>query len=167
VRFFWGQRRSAKKIIERMMLSGLRSMFIVYDADGTVCGEIIYHVRKMLFNATCSACSITHGPKKEKPEFTQLKGEFSIPVYNIHRDEMDVELRAVATSLPCVAVEQSDGKYELLLSPEELDRANGSVDQWEQLMKAKLVEKGFAYDMSQTKSEDSHLGDARVPSFRA
>lgn len=148
-------------------MSSLKSLFIVYDADGTVCGEIIYHIKKTFFNGKCSACDITHGPKQEKPEFTQLKGDFQVPVHNIHRDEMHVELRASARRLPCVVAEMSDGYYDVLLNPEELELANGSVESLNKLVRQKLELKGFAPtlsdgDMYQLEEEED---DRRVPTM--
>mmetsp|Transcript_3205 Transcript_3205/g.9776 ORF Transcript_3205/g.9776 Transcript_3205/m.9776 type:complete len:152 (+) Transcript_3205:92-547(+) len=144
-----------------------RALHIVYDADGTVCGEIIYHIRKAFFNGKCSACTITHGPKKEKPEFTQLKGDFNVPVYTLHRDEMHVEARAATKRLPCVLVETELGHYQVLLNSEELDQANGSVEVLERFVRAKLHMKGLTLeDNIETESRRlPYPEDATVPEF--
>eukprot|EP00188_Purpureofilum_apyrenoidigerum_P003147 Plantae.Rhodophyta-Purpureofilum_apyrenoidigerum.ctg32027.p1 GENE.Plantae.Rhodophyta-Purpureofilum_apyrenoidigerum.ctg32027~~Plantae.Rhodophyta-Purpureofilum_apyrenoidigerum.ctg32027.p1 ORF type:complete len:162 (-),score=24.18 Plantae.Rhodophyta-Purpureofilum_apyrenoidigerum.ctg32027:133-618(-) len=106
----------------------LTELYVVYDADGTVVGELFYSVRKWLGRAGCSACDITHGPHKEKDEFRQFKDEFEAPVYNIHRDEMDLEMRRLVNGrLPCVLGRLNSDEYVYLLDNSMLERCSGKV----------------------------------------
>lgn len=114
------------------MSNRIQSLHIVYDADGTRTGEIIYIVKKFLGVAHCSACDITHGPRCEKPEFTDMKHNFPVPMFNIHRDEMDQQMtQTVAENLPCV-VARTDMCDVLLLNAEALENCNGDVELFEQ-----------------------------------
>lgn len=87
----------------------VQQLFVVYDADGTTAGEILYLIKKLLGLGHCAACDITHGPRREKPEFTVLKtAGWEVPLVNIHRNEMDRPLtRAVNGKLPCVVARTS------------------------------------------------------------
>lgn len=106
------------------------SLHVIYDADGTLTGELVYMAKKALGLAHCAACDITHGPRREKPEFTALKTStgWTVPLLNIHRDEMDETMRLCASgTLPCV-IARTDGGDFLLVRPHELDECAGSVD---------------------------------------
>lgn len=106
------------------------SLHVIYDADGTLAGELLYMAKKALGLAHCAACDITHGPRREKPEFTALKTTtgWTVPLLNIHRDEMDETMRACVNGvLPCV-VARTDAGDSLLVRPNELEECAGSVD---------------------------------------
>lgn len=104
------------------------SLHVIYDADGSLTGELVYMAKKLLGIAHCAACDITHGPRREKPEFTQLKAVgWNVPFHNIHRDEMDEAMReAVAGVLPCV-VARTEGKDVLVVGPKQLDECQGDI----------------------------------------
>jgi len=86
--------------VERTVIS-LKALYIVYDADGTVAGEMLYLLRKWLGKGHCAACDITHGPRKVKPEWTSLQrtGWLGVPLFNIHRDEMEPKVHEFSVSL--------------------------------------------------------------------
>jgi hypothetical protein len=117
------------------------ALFVVYDADGTHIGELLYMIRKLLGISHCSACEITHGPRTEKPEFTKLKAlGWNVPLHNIHRDEMDAPLaRSIGAVLPAVAARTASGRDILLLGPQQLDDCYGSVEMLEASVNAALA----------------------------
>lgn len=123
----------------------VRALYIVYDADGTRTGEAMYMLRKFLGIAHCAACDITHGPRVEKPEFTELKtAGWNVPVRNIHRDEMSAPLaHSVGASLPVVAAEIDDGGFVVLLGPRQLDDCEGRVPVLERSVNAALAGAGL------------------------
>jgi hypothetical protein len=121
------------------------ALYIVYDADGTRAGELLYMLRKAMGIAHCAACDITHGPRVEKPEFTALKSTgWSVPMHNIHRDEMHAALAAsVGATLPVVAAATDDGGYVVLLNPRQLDDCEGMVPVLERSVNAALAGAGL------------------------
>lgn len=123
----------------------LRALYIVYDADGTRAGELMYMLRKTLGIAHCAACDITHGPRVEKPEFTALKAAgWSVPMHNIHRDEMAPALAAaVGDALPVVAAATEDGGHVMLMTPRQLDDCEGLVPVLERSINAALAGAGL------------------------
>lgn len=122
------------------------ALYIIYDADGTRAGELVYMLRKALGLAHCAACDITHGPRVEKPEFTRLKAAgWAVPLRNIHRDEMDAPLAAaVAGRLPVVAARTACGRDVVLLGPAQLDGCAGSVPTLEASVNAALAGAGIS-----------------------
>eukprot|EP00171_Calliarthron_tuberculosum_P005261 IDg5261t1 len=117
-------------------------LVVIYDADGTVSGELIYMTKKLLGLGHCAACDITHGPRREKPEFTALKTRgWGVPLRNIHRDEMDTPLAAALRAhLPCVGARLADGSVRLLLGHEPLNACGGDVDAFRAAVDAALAE---------------------------
>ncbi|GJQ09838.1 hypothetical protein GpartN1_g1629.t1 [Galdieria partita] len=148
--------------LERRNIS-LKALYIVYDADGTVAGEVLYLLRKWFGKGHCAACDITHGNKKVKPEWTTLQttGFLGVPLFNIHRDEMDSKLRAVVnTTLPCVAGETDDSRYFLLLRPDDLESCLGELPKLQEKIIEALQNCGFQVSESQVCSENGSYGES-------
>mmetsp|Transcript_5229 Transcript_5229/g.11031 ORF Transcript_5229/g.11031 Transcript_5229/m.11031 type:complete len:198 (+) Transcript_5229:183-776(+) len=133
----------------------LAELFVIYDADGTVAGELLYLVKKWFGRGHCAACVITHGPKREKPEFTDWKQRLGVVLHNIHRDEMDIDLYNATRRrpFPCVVGRADSGEYVYVMAPEELDKCDGQVDQFETRLVEKLGDVGFA---TETLREQQH-----------
>ena len=125
-------------------------ILVIYNADGTLAGELRYLMRKWFLHAHCSACAITHGARVEKPEWVALKrGAHGwgahVSVRNIHRDEMDAELRAtVRDDLPCVVARGQQRTPVVLLRPEDLERCHGDVRQFQRQLGDRLIQSGYA-----------------------
>mmetsp|Transcript_37136 Transcript_37136/g.37809 ORF Transcript_37136/g.37809 Transcript_37136/m.37809 type:complete len:171 (-) Transcript_37136:36-548(-) len=128
----------------RNELHVLRELFVVYDADGTVAGELVYLFRKWFGRGHCGACDITHGPKREKPEWTSWKETLGLPVKNIHRDEMDIDLynATKGLSFPCVVGRDISDEHVYVMGPEDLNWCEGDIDKFEMKLKQKLSDVG-------------------------
>jgi len=129
----WAESRKAEVLLE---------VNVIYDADGSLFGEIVYAAKKLL-GWHCSACHITHGPKTEKEQFLHLRrnGWGSADVRNLHRDEMDPDLLAFvhrSATLPCV-VAKTSRKYMVLLTREDLDECDGSVPCFQRKVNSELA----------------------------
>eukprot|EP00183_Erythrolobus_madagascarensis_P005617 CAMPEP_0185845128 /NCGR_PEP_ID=MMETSP1354-20130828/1185_1 /TAXON_ID=708628 /ORGANISM="Erythrolobus madagascarensis, Strain CCMP3276" /LENGTH=235 /DNA_ID=CAMNT_0028545023 /DNA_START=78 /DNA_END=785 /DNA_ORIENTATION=- len=144
----------------------LTELYVIYDADGTVAGELAYLVKKWLGRGHCGACSITHGPRREKPEFTHWKLSLDVPVSNIHRDEMHIELYDATRSraFPCVvgrvssgnvrengnggndnndavcwSVNENEGdEYVYIMDPSELNSCDGDLVKFQHVLSKKM-----------------------------
>ena len=82
----------------------------VYDADGTLLGELGYVVGHLLGRRSCALCDITHGSLKRRPEFDAAAATLDVPFDLLHRDERSPELVALTDgALPCVVAE-GDGE---------------------------------------------------------
>ncbi|KAA8496117.1 hypothetical protein FVE85_2272 [Porphyridium purpureum] len=122
-------------------LPALTEVFVIYDADGTVAGELAYLVKKWFGKGHCAACDITHGPRREKPEWQDFKMGLGVPMKNIHRDEMDVDLYNATRGhlFPNVVGRFSDDSHMVLMDPNELDKCAGQVEIFEAMLKEKLA----------------------------
>mmetsp|Transcript_15112 Transcript_15112/g.40521 ORF Transcript_15112/g.40521 Transcript_15112/m.40521 type:complete len:179 (-) Transcript_15112:240-776(-) len=144
----------------------LAEVFVIYDADGTVAGELLYIVKKWFGRGHCAACVITHGPKREKPEFTSWKEQLGVSLHNIHRDEMDIDLYNATRGrpFPCVVARDVDGEYVYVMTPEELEKCEGQVYRFEHHLVSKLSEAGFATEEVLERSASDPLAYKRRPS---
>lgn len=96
----------------------------IYNADGTLLGEIAYVAKKIAGRGSCALCDITHGWTGRKKSFDATCDAADIEWELLHRDEATPEQLAAAGELPAVIAYQGD-KWELVLGPRELDDCNG------------------------------------------
>jgi hypothetical protein len=100
----------------------------VYDADGTVLGELAYVVGHALGRRSCSLCEITHGRLRRRPAFDEAVARLGVPVELLHRDEQPTALAALTRDrLPCVVAE-GDGDQLVLLDRAALVACAGDPD---------------------------------------
>ncbi|MGG5259972.1 hypothetical protein [Phycicoccus avicenniae] len=114
----------------------------VYDADGGVLGELAYVVGHALGRAECALCDVTHGGLRRRPAWDALARSLPVPVRLVHRNELsDAERRAVADSgLPAVLGACADGTHTVLVAPDRLAAARGSVDAVGEAIRTALAE---------------------------
>ncbi len=87
----------------------------VYDADGTLFGELAYVVGHVLGRRSCALCDITHGSLKRRPEFDDAASTLGVPFDLLHRDETSAELATlIGGELPCVVAEGAGQRVVLL-----------------------------------------------------
>lgn len=83
----------------------IRGLVGVYDADGTLRGEVAYWVGARLGRAHCALCDITHGTFRRRPDWDRCAAGLPVPFVTHHRDEVD----ELAAPPPYVAAETDDG----------------------------------------------------------
>ncbi|HYN30003.1 MAG TPA: hypothetical protein VES95_09050 [Dermatophilaceae bacterium] len=102
----------------------------VYDAKGTLLGEVSYVVGKALHLRHCSLCDITHSPLRRKAAWDAMVTRLGVPFELLHRDEMpaDVAAAVAATGLPVVLARLGDGGLSPVIGPADLGPMQGSVE---------------------------------------
>jgi hypothetical protein len=97
------------------------SLVGVYNANGTLAGELRYWFGARLGRTHCALCEITHGSFREKAEWKRESAELPVPFEAIHLDERSPELKAASGSAtPCVIASTGDG-FEILLDAGQLE----------------------------------------------
>lgn len=82
----------------------------VYDADGTIVGEVSYWIGARLGRTHCSLCELTHGLFTVKREWRECSVTLGIPFTTWHRDDAPAEvLAAAAGSYPVVLARDAVG----------------------------------------------------------
>lgn len=102
----------------------------VYDADGTLRGELAYWIGARLGQRHCSLCAITHGSVRQRPEWKACQAGFAVPFDTFHRDDQPNAIRAAAGGEAPVVVAETDAGDVLLLRSAELDECDGSIDRF-------------------------------------
>ena len=105
----------------------------IYNADGTLLGEIAYVVRKYTGRGHCELCDITHGTLRRKPEWDAACERAGLDIDLLHRDEASDEQLHAAGDLPAVVADSGDG-WRLVAGPAELARCESSPERFVELL---------------------------------
>lgn len=97
----------------------------IYNADGTLLGEVAYVARKLLGRGGCALCDITHGWTGRRRDFDTTCGAVGIEWTLLHRDEATADQLATAGPLPAVIRQIDNDSWQLVLGPSELDSCDG------------------------------------------
>lgn len=116
----------------------------VYNADGGILGELAYVVGHALGRTECALCDVTHGGIRRRPEWDAMAAALPVPVRVVHRNETsEAERAAVAASgLPVVLGARADGTHTVLVPPERLATAHGSVEDVGEAIRRALDDEG-------------------------
>ena len=103
------------------------SLIGVYDADGSLLGELRYWVGAHLTGTTqCALCEITHGLFREKATWREVVARLPVPFEAIHLDERSAAVADASRGhTPCVLALRADGSTGVLIGPEELEAMDG------------------------------------------
>jgi hypothetical protein len=116
----------------------------VYDADGSVLGELKYFVGARLGRTHCSLCDVTHGLVRERPEWRATRDRLRAPFVTFHRDDQPPSVRAAtAGDLPAVLAETTSGAFVRLAGPDELHTCAGSPAALSQLIESRVAARGL------------------------
>jgi hypothetical protein len=101
----------------------------VYDADGTVFGELSYFLRARIGRAHCDLCDITHGRVRERDDWRRVRDGLPVPFETFHRDDQPADVREAAGGVaPVVVATLDDGTDLPLLGPDDLAACAGSPE---------------------------------------
>ena len=79
------RRRTAPRSCTVNGSSTVERLVGVYDADGTVLGELSYFLRARIGRAHCSLCDITHGRIRERADWRACRGRLPVRFTTYHR----------------------------------------------------------------------------------
>jgi len=108
----------------------------VYDADGSLLGELRYALRKLAGQGHCSLCDLTHQGVRQRPEWAELTEHLGVPIELHHRDERSDTIRAATTDgIPAVLAEVGT-ELVTLLGPADLEACGADVGEFERRVRA-------------------------------
>ena len=99
----------------------------VYNADGTLRGELAYWVGARLGRTHCALCDISHGLARERSEWKTCRADLPVPFDTYHRDGQPEDVFAASGGVVPVVLAEADDGFVVLLGPEELSECAGSV----------------------------------------
>jgi hypothetical protein len=114
------------------------TLYAIYDADGSVLGELRYLRDRCIGKAECALCDLTHGwNPMGRPAWRQRNGVTASLIW-LHRDELpEHALHHLRGQLPCIAVDR-DGDFDILISREALQGCEGDFNVFEHLLEQKV-----------------------------
>ncbi|MEO6628920.1 MAG: hypothetical protein ABIP03_10185 [Aquihabitans sp.] len=121
----------------------VRRVVGVYDADGTILGELSYFFRARLGRAHCSLCDITHGPMRERPEWRDVKSQLPVPFETFHRNDQPDAVRVLLDGVYPAIVAETEAGWVRLLDPEELAACDKSPVHLVSALDAAVAEQGL------------------------
>ena len=114
----------------------------IYDADGTIVGELTYFWQKTFRGRHCTLCDITHGAIKMRSEWNLAVAELGLEFELLHRDETTQRHTSVqGYQTPCVLAEDESGEIFLLLNSDELELCDKSPATLITVIRSKITEK--------------------------
>lgn len=118
----------------------------VYDAEGTIRGELAYWIGARLGRRHCSLCEITHGAVRQRPQWKACRAGLPIPFDTYHRNDQPEQVRAASRGRAPVVVAITDGGGVVpLLGTEELEACAGSVDRLVDAVEASISAAGLRW----------------------
>jgi uncharacterized cupin superfamily protein len=97
----------------------------IYDADGTVRGELAYLLGRARGTAHCALCDITHGRLRRRADFDEASEQLTVTLELRHRDEIDETVRLAADGrFPCVVAVGTEGAW-VVMDRDDLDACEG------------------------------------------
>ena len=110
----------------------------IYNANGSLTGEIAFLFGKFTGRTECALCDITHGPFKKKSAFFSAQQTLGISFEILHLDELDATLCSFKESAPCVVAIRGS-ECSMLLSKAELALCDSDVDRFFDSLKVTLA----------------------------
>lgn len=108
----------------------------IYNANGSLLGEMRYVFDKVFFKKHCALCDITHGMSyKAKRTWLERVERFPIPIETLHLDEISDDIRqVVADKVPCVVMFEGDS-INIVMSDEELQACDSDPEQFFEMLR--------------------------------
>ena len=116
----------------------------VYDADGTLRGELAYWVGARLGRTHCALCDITHGLARERADWKSCRADFAVPFDTYHRNDQPENVSVASGGVVPVVLAETDDGFVVLVGPEELSVCAGSVDQLTRALELGVARAGLA-----------------------
>ena len=125
------------------VVSELQRIIGVYNAEGTVFGELSYAALRAMGKAHCALCDVTHGTFRSRPEWTTARTSLGVPFDTYHRNDQPASVKAAAgDETPVVAAEFADGTIEVLLRGDDLEACAKSPERMMAAITAALEANG-------------------------
>jgi hypothetical protein len=73
----------------------VRRLIGVYNAEGSLLGELRYLIGRARGTAHCALCDITHGRLRKKRAFSEFQASCPAPIEMLHLDEQPDDIVAL------------------------------------------------------------------------
>ena len=113
-----------------MSKNNIITIYCVYNAEGSIIGELKYLILKYFYGFKCSMCEITHTNFSEKEEWKNKISQSSYSIKSVHLDEQPEDLYQFSNGkAPCVVGKNKKG-FKFIFTNDELNSFRGDVHQF-------------------------------------
>jgi len=113
--------------------------FAVYDADGSLAGEISYALGKLAGGRQCALCDISHGWNPLGKSHWRSARAASCGLQWLHRDEQPEDLASFTAGQLPVVVEKTGEAFRVLLNADQLAQCSGDYARFQQQFEAAVA----------------------------
>jgi hypothetical protein len=117
----------------------------VYDANGTLRGEIAYWIGARLGRRHCSLCEVTHGLFTVKEEWKRCRDGLPVAFDTFHRDDQPEVVRAATGDRAPVVLAETDGGLIVLLDGMQIESAGGDPQRLMQEIDDRVTAAGLTW----------------------
>ena len=97
----------------------------VYNAEGSLKGELSYILKKLIGLGSCGLCDLTHGWQPiMKRSWQKACSQSVIDITLLHLNELNDNQRAVVKSPP-VILQEAQGQWLILMTADEIQQFKG------------------------------------------
>ena len=105
-----------------------QKIYCIYNAEGSIKGELKYLYEKYFKDIKCSMCDITHGVFTQKKKWGNNCSASHLNIKCLHLDELTKDIKdLVINEAPCV-VAQVNSTNKIVINNKELANMGGDVD---------------------------------------
>lgn len=115
----------------------------VYDADGSLGGEVAYVIGRLTGRAHCALCDITHGWVRRRTAFDVARAALGAPLTLLHRDERPADVVAVTGDRTPMVIGRTDDGFVVLLTADELERCGSSPEDFFSALEESIAVRGL------------------------
>tara|TARA_B100001057_G_scaffold425961_1_gene449754 strand:+ start:406 stop:771 length:366 start_codon:yes stop_codon:yes gene_type:complete len=109
-------------------MSDIKKIYCIYNANGSIKGELKYLYEKYFKNINCSMCDITHNTFMQKKSWKDKCLKSSLKIECLHLDELPNDIKVLVNDkTPCVVV-QERSINKIIINNKELVGMDGDVD---------------------------------------
>ena len=109
-------------------MNNTAKIYCIYNAEGSIFGELKYLYNKYIRDIKCSMCDITHNTLSEKREWKKRCVVSPFKIECLHLDELPKDIEnLVEGNTPCV-VAKTSSTNEIIIENKELIAMKGNVD---------------------------------------
>ncbi len=117
----------------------------VYNAEGTLRGELAYFIGARLGRGHCALCDITHGLVRKRDDWRACRAGLPIPFATYHLNDQPANIRAALGGVAPAVVAETATEVVLLLGPQALDDCAGSPDRLIEAIESAVDTAGLAW----------------------
>ena len=115
----------------------------VYNAEGTLRGELAYWFGRRRGTAHCGLCDITHGSVRERGDWRSCRASLPVPFETYHLDDQPEPIRPLTAGMTPTVLAETHVGYVFLLGPAELDACKSSPELLIQHLQAAVAANGL------------------------